>query len=391
MSRFLFVVPPLAGHVNPAAAVAQALAGRGHDVAWVGSQARLRPVLGPEATIFPTGMRPYRGALDTGTAAVKSLWEGFVIPFARATLPAVDNAVAAFRPDVVAADQHALAGVLAAQRHGLPWATLAPSTIELARPFRDLPKIEAWIAGQLDALWSVAGLPGEPIDLRFSPYLVIVFTPPALCSCWSFPDHFALVGPAQSDQLPQPDFPWDWLDPRRRQVLVTVGTLAQDVAADSAHFYARIVEALRPLAGRLQGIVVAPAGAVPDPPAHLLVLPRVPQRALMPHLDAVVCHAGVNTVGEALSYGIPLVLAPIRHDQPINAAQVVRAGAGIRVKFSRASPDRLRAAVSEVLEDPAYAQAARRIRDSLATAGGGRAAAQRLERLARSAGSRAER
>src|ERR1700761_348006 len=80
MSRFLFVVPPLAGHVNPAAAVAQALAGRGHDVAWVGSQARLRPLLGPEATIFPSGMRPYRGRMDTGTAAVKSLWEGFVIP-----------------------------------------------------------------------------------------------------------------------------------------------------------------------------------------------------------------------------------------------------------------------------------------------------------------------
>ena len=34
MSRFLFVVPPMARHVNPTLPVGRELAARSHDVAW---------------------------------------------------------------------------------------------------------------------------------------------------------------------------------------------------------------------------------------------------------------------------------------------------------------------------------------------------------------------
>ena len=43
-----------------------------------------------------------------------------------------------------------------------------------------------------------------------------------------------------------------------------------------------------------------------------------------------VTHGGHNTVCEALAHGLPLVVAPIRDDQPTVAAQVVQAGAGVR-------------------------------------------------------------
>jgi UDP:flavonoid glycosyltransferase YjiC (YdhE family) len=383
MSRFLFVVPPLAGHVNPAAAVAQALAVRGHQVAWAGSQARLSALLGPDALVYPTGMRLYRGRADTGMAAVKSLWEGFVVPFARFTLASVERAVEAYQPDVLAVDQHALAGALAAQRHGLPWATMCASTMELTRPLRGMPKIEDWINGLMAGLWAEARMPGEVPDLRFSPHLVLAFTDAALTGGYPFPEHFALVGPALSDRPSLTVFPWDRLDPRRRHVLVTVGTLAQDIAADSADFYARAAEALRLAGDSVQGIVIAPDGVLPGPAGHLLVIARAPVLELMPQLDAVVCHGGLNTVCEALSAGVPLVIAPIRHDQPVTAAQVAAAGAGIRVRFGRVSPDQLRAAILAVLDDPAYRAAAGKVRDSFAAAGGAQAAAERLERLAR--------
>jgi MGT family glycosyltransferase len=383
MSRFLFVVPPLAGHVNPAAGVADAIAERGHELAWAGSEARLRPLLGPDAMVYPTGMRPHRGRSDTGTAAVKSLWEGFVVPFARFTMPAIEKAVEAYRPDVLAVDQHALAGALVAQRHGLPWATMCASSMELTEPFRKLPKVDAWIHGHLAALRAEAGLAGdEHRDLRFSPYLVLAFTSKALTGDPPFPGHFALVGPALSARPAGSAFPWDRLDPGRRHVLVTVGTLAEDIASDSTDFYVRAVEALRPLGDRVQAIVIAPQAAIPDPPEHILVAPRVPVLDLMPHLDAVVCHGGLNIVCEALAHAVPLVIAPIRHDQPINATQVAAAGAGIRVRFARVRPDQLRAAVAAVLHDPAYRAAARRVQDSFAAAGGAGAAAERLESLA---------
>lgn len=370
MSRFLFVSLPLPGHAYPATAVAAALRDRGHQVAWVGPESYFRPLVGPETTMYPTGLRPYRGQRDLGYRSIKSVWEGFLLPFARFTLPAVERAVAAYAPDAIVADQHAFAGALAAHRHAVRWATLATGAMELTRPFRDQPKVDAWVRGL------VASLSPDGFDLRFSPHLVLALTTPALTGPTAFPDHVVLVGPVIGDRKVDIDFPWQDLAPGRRTVLVTMGTLAQDLAAS---FYPRVVAAL---AGRVQMVVVAPAEAVPQPPPGVVVTPRAPMLELLPRLDAVVCHAGQNTVCEALAHGVPLVMAPIRHDQPIVASQVVRAGAGIRVRFHRIRPDQLRDAVTAVLDQPGYRAAAQRVRDSFAAAGGAPAAAHHLEVLA---------
>ncbi|HEV3171603.1 MAG TPA: nucleotide disphospho-sugar-binding domain-containing protein [Actinocrinis sp.] len=381
MSRFLVVSLPLAGHVNPIAAVARVLTGRGHEVAWAGSERFLRPLLGAGALIHPIPLRAHRGGQgELGMAAAKSRWEGYVVPHARYTLRAVDRAAADFEPDVMLVDQHAVAGALVAHKRGLTWASVAPTTMELTRPYRALPKVESWLLGLLDGLWADAGLPGRPPhDLRFSPHLLIAFTGSALTGELSWPQHTALVGPAIEPRPADAEFPWDWLDPARKHLLVTVGTLSMDQAEN---FYHRMTSALEPLGSKLQAIVIAPEYAIPDPSPHVLVRQRVPMLDLMPRLDAVVSHGGLNTVCEALAHGLPLVVAPIKGDQPINAAQVAAAGAGVRVRFARARPETLRDAVLAVLDDPSYRAAAEAVRASFRAAGGAPAAADLLEALA---------
>jgi zeaxanthin glucosyltransferase len=392
MSRFLIVTLPLEGHAYRAVAVADALSARGHEVAWCGSNAYFGPLIGPETMLFPTGTRLLREQAGHGIAALKSLWQQYVIPMARFTLPAVDRAIGEYRPDVVVVDQHALAGALAADRHALPWATLITGAMELTHPLAALPRVDAWIRAQLASLCrDTAGrdLPGDvagdtaravgggPVDLLFSPYLVIACTTTAVTGEQPFPDHFALVGAAMVDR--PGSFAWDLLDPARRKVLISVGTLATGLAAD---FYQRAAAAVAPLADTVQAIMTGPPELVPDPPANVLVVPSVPMLALLPRLDAVISHGGMNTVSETLAHGLPLVIAPIRHDQPVVASQVARAGAGIRVPFSRVHPAQLREALVTILDEPSYRQAAERIRDSFAAAGGAPAAAARLERLA---------
>jgi UDP:flavonoid glycosyltransferase YjiC (YdhE family) len=374
VTRFLFVTLPLTGHAHPALAVADALSARGHDVAWCGPEAYFRPLIGPDATLFPTGTRLFRDQAGQGIAALKSMWQRYIIPMARFILPAADRAILEYQPDVVVADQYALAGALAARRHGLPWATLVTGAMELTHPLAALPQVDAWVGAQQASLGHDAG------DLLFSPYLVIAFTTSALTGGQPFPDHFALTGPAM---LERPGaFAWDLLDPARRKVLITVGTLATGLAAD---FYRRAAEAIAPLGATVQAIIAGPPDLLPDPPGNVLVASRVPVLALMPRLDAVICHGGMNTVCEALAHGVPLVLAPIRHDQPVVAAQVVRAGAGIRVPFSRVSPGQLRAALITVLGDPSYRRTAAAVGDSFTAAGGAAKAAARLEGLAQGA------
>jgi UDP:flavonoid glycosyltransferase YjiC (YdhE family) len=384
MSRFLFVMPPLAGHVNVTIGVARALTERGHQVAWAGSELALRPMLGPSATIFPTGSRILREQADTGLPSIKTLWERFIVPFTKFTLPAVEKAVTAYRPDVLIVDQHTPAGAFVARRHDLPWATSVAQGIELTRPFATMPKIESWFTDHLRRLWVYAGFDeDEFIDPRFSPHLIIAFTTAALTGPLPFPpsvtDHIALVGPSLAPRPVDPGFRLPDNASGRRLVLVSMGTLADGVAND---FYARAMTALAPLRDTVFGVVVGAPDQLPTPPDNVLVTPRVPMLQLLPHVAAVVGHGGMNTVCEALAHGVPLVVAPIRHDQPVIAAQVASAGAGIRVPFARVTPDRLRQAVVSVLDESAYRAGADRVRASFAAAGGARAAAEHLIALA---------
>jgi UDP:flavonoid glycosyltransferase YjiC (YdhE family) len=98
-------------------------------------------------------------------------------------------------------------------------------------------------------------------------------------------------------------------------------------------------------------------------------------------MQAVICHGGHNTVVESLVHGLPLVLAPIKDDQSMVAEQVVKAGAGIRLKFRRATSVDIAQAVERVLGEPAFKEAARNIRSSLMASGGAARAATLLEGL----------
>ena len=68
MARFLIVVLPITAHLWPAVAIGDALAARGHDVAMCGPGSDLRPLVGPDVTIYPTGKRSYRAYKEVGMA-----------------------------------------------------------------------------------------------------------------------------------------------------------------------------------------------------------------------------------------------------------------------------------------------------------------------------------
>ncbi|GAB2585197.1 glycosyltransferase [Streptomyces capparidis] len=384
MSRFLFVVPPLVGHVNPAVGVAAELAGRGHAVAWAGMPEVVRGLAGEDAVVFPCAVPgdvagvAGRPPQVRGAGALKFLWEGFLVPLAEAMAPGVRRAVAAFRPDVVVADQQAFAGALVAEALGVPWATSATTSAEFTGALDGMPKADARLAGLLADLAARLGAP-PGTDPRFSPRLTLAFTTAELAGdVPRAPRGIRWVGPSVAARPHAPAFPWDWLDPRRPAVLVTLGTANTDAGA---RFLAECRELARARSGLLQMVVVDPAGE-PHEDKDLLVTPAVPQLALLAKVSAVVCHAGHNTVCEALWHGVPLVVAPIRDDQPVVAGQVVDAGAGVRVRFGRVTAARLGEALDAVLTGPGHRAAAERIGASFRAAGGAPAAARHLERLA---------
>lgn len=388
MGRFLFVVPPLAGHVNPTVSVGRELVDRGHAVAWTGHPEVVPDLIGEGATFLPVadGVPPEvleavvdRSAGLRGPAALRFLWRDVLMPLARTMAPGVERAIDVFGPDVVIADQQALAGASVAARRDLPWATSATTSAELTDPLAGMGKVGEWVRRQIDDHLREVGLAPDAaaaLDPRFSPHLVLAFTTAALLGRIELGPRVAFVGPSISARPDPTPFPWEWLEEGTPLVLVSLGTLNWQ---DGERFFGEAVEALAGIDA--QGVVVAPPDMVGAVPANVLVRPRVPQLALLARTAAVVTHGGHNTVCESLAHGLPLVVAPIRDDQPIIAEQVVAAGAGVRVRFGRVRADKLRAAIETVMDDLAYRAAAARVQSSFAEAGGARVAADRLEAL----------
>lgn len=390
MSRILFVVPPFSGHVYPTVAIGAELVARGHQVAWAGDGAVLARLLGPGHRFYATGRTSDSEAGAVlharwlglrGMAALKFLWEDVLVPLGRSMLTDVEAAVRAFEPDLIVADQQALAGSATALRLGITWATSVTTPGELTRPLALTPKVEDWVRQQIAGFARQAGLAPHVagrVDLRFSEHLVLAYTTAALLGPVELGPQVVLVGPAMGSR-PGAEFPWSWLDPDRAHVLVSLGTVNQQAGR---RFYQVAGEALAPLENRLQAVVVAEDGLLAPVPANVIVRAFVPQVELLAHMDAVVCHGGPNTVVEALFHGLPLVVAPIRDEQSIVATQVERAAGGVRVSFGRVKAPQLAQAVLAVLDQPSYRQRAQELAASLAAAGGAAAAAGHLIRLA---------
>jgi UDP:flavonoid glycosyltransferase YjiC (YdhE family) len=382
LSRFLIVVPPLAGHVNPTVAVGRELQRRGHEVAWAGHPELVAPLLPADCRLWPAGgdfsveeMAAARARWLNlrAFAALAALWDEVLLPLGVAMVDGVEAAVDAYRPDVIIVDQQALAGAVVARRRGLPWATSASTFAEFTRPYASMPKVEAWVAERLEAFQHSFGAGGG--DLRFSEHLALSYTVPELAGPVQVPCTPAFVGPTLGERPAGASFPWEWLDPARQLVLASLGTHNQEAGA---RFYRVLLDAT---GLDLQLVLVAPPEMVGPVPPHILVRPSVPQLELLARCSAVVTHGGVNTVNECLALGVPMVLAPIRDDQPIVAGRVAAVGAGIQVRFGRVQSAEMAVALRSVLGDPAYRAAARRIGDSFALAGGASAAADHLEKL----------
>lgn len=383
--RCLFVVPPFAGHVNPTVAVGAELTARGHKVAWCGPP-EVRRLLPPGAELYPTD-DPVDGGYarlharwrdQRGVTALRFLVEDVLVPLAASMRPAVDNAIRTLRPHIVVSDQQAFAGAIAAELHGLRWATSATTSVEFTKPFEGFPKVHAWVRERVCEVAAQAGL-DEGWDPRFSGHLVLVFSTLELAGTDTEPPaHHRYVGPAFGARPAPVHFPWERLAADRRRVLVSLGTLNREAGT---RFYPAVAEATRSLADRVQVVMSAPKSLFGTNDGHVLAREFVPQLDLLPHLDAVVTHGGHNTVCEALAFGLPLVVAPIRDDQPLVAQQVVAAGAGVRVRFGRAHVPEIRQAISDVLDMPDYRAGALRVRESFAKAGGASAAADALEEL----------
>ena len=376
MTRFLAYVSPAVGHTLPLVPGLLELRRRGHDV-HVRTLPDLVPVLlaagldaspvSPEVLAVP--ITDYRATSDT-----ERLHAGQVDLMERGRHDGPDflAAVESFRPDVVLVDVNAYGAQLQAERLDLPRATLMPSVVPV--PGKGIPAYGLGMKparGPLGAardavLWRLVtrmfaksmlpGLNGLRRDLGLAeltsplqnwedPNTIIALTSePLEYARRDLPDNIHLVGSQPWE--PPVDRPAYLDEPGDPWVLVTCSTDYQGdeqlarVAAEALR--AEPVRVLITLADAYEHAAVTTAG-------NIRVERFVPHGHVLAQAAAVVCHGGMGIVTKAAAAGVPCVVVPFGRDQPEIARRVTEAGAGVSLKASRLTPERLRDSVRQAL------------------------------------------
>jgi len=96
-------------------------------------------------------------------------------------------------------------------------------------------------------------------------------------------------------------------------------------------------------------------------PRNFIVQEFVPQLELLQRTALFVTHGGMNSVSEALYYGVPLVVIPQSADQNLVGQRIEQLGAGKALRRTIVTAQRLRNIAEEILAQPAYQQASARL------------------------------
>ena len=359
------------GTVPPMLALAEALLARGHGVV-VQSQPSVRTrAASLGCTFVPFANLPDYAARvaieDQIELALRGLAGTEIGDEVRAT-------AARHQVDCIVADAN-LAGLLAAvETLPIPSVVLLHS---MCATYSDIWFAEFWplVAPAVNAsrahygLGEVEGWPGVFAGHDFQLAVVPSAFEGTVPGSFERVRHFGFLVPTAELVPTEIDFPAGD-DPT---VLVGLSTTYQ--AQET--LLANIVDALSGLAVRA---IVTTSGQVDvsSPAPHVRIVERAPHTTLLRRTDVMVTHAGLGSVANALSAGVPLVCTPLGRDQHLNAQRVSELGAGVTTDAST-----IASAIQDVLDTPSYRKAAIAMRETSIAEGGAPAAATALEDVCR--------
>jgi MGT family glycosyltransferase len=205
---------------------------------------------------------------------------------------------------------------------------------------------------------------GELFELLDRVAEVLVLTSPSFdFSSTRLPGNVRYVGPELADPDWATDDAGSWRPDGNAPLVLVAGS---SVYQDQTDLLRRAATAL----GRLPVRGLVTTGRAVDPrdvpaPGNVRVVRAAPHRAVLAEAAVAVTHMGHGSALKSLAAGVPLVCIPMGRDQKDNTVRVLRLGAGVRVS-RKASPEQIAAGVRRVLDEPAYADAARRFAGVLA-------------------------
>jgi MGT family glycosyltransferase len=385
MSKILFAVTPLVGHVNPLLPVAKHLKSEGHAVLFCTSDAFKERVEQQKLEFLPL--------LDNANYDHRRIGE--IVPELRsATTPneqaiwyikrvlgdrivaqdaSLQYYVQKYKADIILVDLIYLGALPYLLKTGqrapiISCGVIAPHNVQESHRFSETRQPgHSYIDGVLKSL-------GVAVEGGFTAH-----------SLYQLPDVFLQFGAEAfehptAERFRELNFIGPILPPRddaaaplvdrfsvpddgKPLVFVTQGTLA------NYDFEQLINPAIRGLAKEDVHVVVSAGGneegkpiSSPNAEIHLYI----PYEQILSRTRVFVTNGGYNGVQQALSYGVPIVAGGESEDKFLVNQRVAWTGTGINLKTGSPSPEKIRNAVREILADPSYSERARSLGTKIA-------------------------
>lgn len=206
-------------------------------------------------------------------------------------------------------------------------------------------------------------------------YTLREFQPEEAC----FPEsNYHFVGPAVDDRAEEP---FSFEKSGNPIVYISFGTL---IHADK-RFWKKLIAAF---AGKRVEVVCSVGSekrvrALGDLPPNVRAFANVPQLTLLRRAALFVTHGGMNSVNEALYYGVPMIVLPFGLDQLLVGRELQRRKLGRVIVPRELTAAQLWQTAKELLRDPEAREARLAIKRKARASGGNREVTRRiLENLA---------
>lgn len=195
----------------------------------------------------------------------------------------------------------------------------------------------------------------------------------------SFPeDHYRFVGPSLSGRsTPTTGTEIDYTPMKRPIIYLSMGTMVNH----SSRFYQKCFEAF---SHKELTLIIALGHGVKketftDVPANIKLYSYVPQLEVLEHCDLFITHGGMNSVNEAIWFGVPMLVIPIGNDQPTVARRVEETGLGRTISAKKTTAAALYQAAIDVLHNTQQ-PVLQAMKEKSRSAGGNRAIADTIIR-----------
>jgi len=367
--KILFSSTPGDGHINPLVPLASALNVDGHDVAFATSVEHASKVrghgfewfgCGPDNDTLTSRLLPQLGDLPPLTSPDYLPWvvsRRYAIGDAPDRLADLRAIVGTWQPDLLIFESCDLATPIISAATGIPAVHHSFGRASPARCYAEsMPYVEP--------LWKQFGASPPPLCGMYENSKFIDICPTAIQSTGVPSSTFSLamspMGPPPLEVAP----PWIAQMPDRQTVYVTLGTVFNRIDQ-----FRRFLEAF----AHMDLNLIMTIGNDNDPadlgtpPPNVFVERFVAQDLLLPHVSAVVTHAGSGSMLAALAQGVPMLMLPRAADQYENAHACSSFGAARMLIPAQLTVDLLAAELQLVLSDQSYGERARLVREQIIT------------------------